>query len=651
MSSHWAAMRDAIPHEERNSPKKEGSSRPESKFFDVADVVAHAALSGILAHEVNKGAQCLTCGDKCSGLELHFWRKICINCKCSPAAHEQWEGNAPKIGALPGWRMSGVFDGDGKKAPHKSGKRMHKIGKLSNNLIQHLEQEMNHRFGVTNQPPKPLNGRSFKYQQPNSAYELASPGVFGEKAHEAQAHNAIPVEIAFAWEPTGISEDQVVEFFNNVPMFQVPVVGTKGEQEYRIRANSQMPAHDFNSDLCHALSSNEKEEFTALVDLKSRKHHTGKVVTFEETSPCQHCHEDLPQDTLGVQIMVTKQGFAYHPKCFVCTVCDDLLVNLKAFVTGEKLYCGRHFNDQFKARCAACDESIMETKYVKAEGRAWHSKHFCCSVCDTNLAGKRYVPIDSFPHCVDCYYKATGTEPETEKKKTETAPAVAAPDEEIYLTVKFGGSKINSDPSKTAANQMKQNASIKIKKAAQQVPSDAPPPPRRSDASIKKKSGQASSTTWTNMPPRPKPNTAAADVVIRKQHEPDVELYEEMWQGGLHAPLKVADAVEPQFAPRLGNRTAAAPQELPPRRTSGVTAERPVAPNDTNGETPPRRPQPFASTRSPKTTPGSIAEGTDEGNDEPPQQPPRRMPQAFSTHSTSTTPTSSMKKKMPQPFT
>ena len=60
------------------------------------------------------------------------------------------------------------------------------------------------------------------------------------------------------------------------------------------------------------------------------------------------------------------------------------------------MYCGRHYNDLFKARCAACDESIMEDSYVKAEGSAWHRKHFCCFLCDELLAGKQYV--DSTPY-------------------------------------------------------------------------------------------------------------------------------------------------------------------------------------------------------------------------------------------------------------
>lgn len=41
-----------------------------------------------LGHELGAGAPCLTCEDKCPGLDLHFWRKICKNCKCSKENHE-----------------------------------------------------------------------------------------------------------------------------------------------------------------------------------------------------------------------------------------------------------------------------------------------------------------------------------------------------------------------------------------------------------------------------------------------------------------------------------------------------------------------------------------------------------------------------------
>ncbi|XP_018572172.1 uncharacterized protein LOC108911667 [Anoplophora glabripennis] len=45
-------------------------------------------LKARLGHETGAGAPCLKCGEKCPGLDLHFWRKCCKICKCSKEEHE-----------------------------------------------------------------------------------------------------------------------------------------------------------------------------------------------------------------------------------------------------------------------------------------------------------------------------------------------------------------------------------------------------------------------------------------------------------------------------------------------------------------------------------------------------------------------------------
>lgn len=40
-----------------------------------------------LAHEFGAGAPCNNC-DRCTGLDLHFWRKSCRVCKCRGEQHD-----------------------------------------------------------------------------------------------------------------------------------------------------------------------------------------------------------------------------------------------------------------------------------------------------------------------------------------------------------------------------------------------------------------------------------------------------------------------------------------------------------------------------------------------------------------------------------
>jgi len=71
----------------------------------------------------------------------------------------------------------------------------------------------------------------------------------------------------------------------------------------------------------------------------------------------------------------------WHPQCFVCCVCSELLVDLIYFYvaggssdtrqpgTGHhpgtgRLYCGRHHAETLKPRCAACDEVVIDTSFL-----------------------------------------------------------------------------------------------------------------------------------------------------------------------------------------------------------------------------------------------------------------------------------------------
>ena len=53
----------------------------------------------------------------------------------------------------------------------------------------------------------------------------------------------------------------------------------------------------------------------------------------------------------------------WHPGCFVCMTCEELLVDLIYFYYEGQLYCGRHHAELLKPRCAACDE---------VSNKSWH---------------------------------------------------------------------------------------------------------------------------------------------------------------------------------------------------------------------------------------------------------------------------------------
>nr|XP_045581201.1 uncharacterized protein LOC123744999 [Procambarus clarkii]XP_045581202.1 uncharacterized protein LOC123744999 [Procambarus clarkii]XP_045581203.1 uncharacterized protein LOC123744999 [Procambarus clarkii] len=120
---------------------------------------------------------------------------------------------------------------------------------------------------------------------------------------------------------------------------------------------------------------------------------------------CQYC--SLPMNVGDVAIFCERAGIdkCWHPACFCCYTCKELLADLIYFYKDGKVFCGRHFTDAADMpRCKSCDELIFGNSWTRADGFDWHIQHFCCNVCDTPMAGQRYVPDkDGYPYCLPCY--------------------------------------------------------------------------------------------------------------------------------------------------------------------------------------------------------------------------------------------------------
>lgn len=74
---------------------------------------------------------------------------------------------------------------------------------------------------------------------------------------------------------------------------------------------------------------------------------------------CEKCHEDI---RVGDVIVIAEKAnnASWHPGCFVCSVCNELLVDLVYFYYKNKLYCGRDLAAFLGIpRCFACDEVSM----------------------------------------------------------------------------------------------------------------------------------------------------------------------------------------------------------------------------------------------------------------------------------------------------
>lgn len=247
--------------------------------------------------------------------------------------------------------------------------------------------------------------------------------VFQEKIHSASKTNSERVVIGmgndddsgcatdeYAWVPPGLTKEQINAYMVSLPEDKIPYVNSAGEQ-YRARnLLYQLPPHDSEVKHCHNLSEDEKRELRSFHS-KRRKDCLGRgtVKTFPQregiSGVCQQCSCPILPGEVAVHAWRAGQEACWHPACFVCSTCVELLVDLVYFYQEGRVYCGRHHAELMKPRCSACDEIIFSDECTEAEGQFWHIGHFSCFECDGSLGGQRYVMRDNRPICCKCFEK------------------------------------------------------------------------------------------------------------------------------------------------------------------------------------------------------------------------------------------------------
>ncbi|GJE94791.1 LIM domain-containing protein [Phanerochaete sordida] len=84
---------------------------------------------------------------------------------------------------------------------------------------------------------------------------------------------------------------------------------------------------------------------------------------------------------------INTMGANWHPGCFRCAACDQLLENLAMFEHEGKLYCSLDYYEQFAPRCYHCQTVIADQDYIslaETDGlgtRTYHTQHFFCAEC------------------------------------------------------------------------------------------------------------------------------------------------------------------------------------------------------------------------------------------------------------------------------
>ncbi|XP_043943388.1 prickle-like protein 1 [Protopterus annectens] len=211
----------------------------------------------------------------------------------------------------------------------------------------------------------------------------------------------------YAWVPPGLGTEQVQLYFSCLPDEKVPYVNSPGEKHRIKQLLYQLPPHDNEVRYCQSLSEEEKKELQMFsTQRKKEALGRGSIKLLSRSLShviCEQCGEKINGGEIAVFASRAGPGLCWHPACFVCSTCNELLVDLIYFYQDGKIHCGRHHAELLKPRCSACDEIIFADECTEAEGRHWHMKHFSCFECETILGGQRYIMKDGHPYCCGCF--------------------------------------------------------------------------------------------------------------------------------------------------------------------------------------------------------------------------------------------------------
>ncbi|KAF0293273.1 Four and a half LIM domains protein 2 [Amphibalanus amphitrite] len=220
---------------------------------------------------------------------------------------------------------------------------------------------------------------------------LGLPPVSAERWERAR-------RAGLAWLPDGLAAEDVDEFWP--PPEEVPWTDSAGARLRQESLLRQVPAADLRRpDAGVGLS-----EFAAARDRVALAE--GSVLRLGEAASCSGCGLQVPAGRLAVTADLLPAA-AWHPACFRCATCRQRLADLLyCHLRGQPL-CVRHFGDQLKDRCAACDQLIFDGEFLRAGGQSWHRAHLVCVDCGAPLADGQFGLHGSRPYCLACYESAS----------------------------------------------------------------------------------------------------------------------------------------------------------------------------------------------------------------------------------------------------
>uniref|UniRef100_A0A0A1WNT9 Four and a half LIM domains protein 2 n=1 Tax=Zeugodacus cucurbitae TaxID=28588 RepID=A0A0A1WNT9_ZEUCU len=269
---------------------------------------------------------------------------------------------------------------------------------------QHKQNKANENNMITRKTCQsckcPREAHAIYQQQTTTVHER-----LGFKVVSPAESGVEPRDLGYTWVPPGIrASSRINRYFEQLPLDKVPKIGAEGARYREQQIAYQLPKQDLSLQHCKHLEEQHEASFE---DFVTARNEIALDIGYIKDAPydehCAHCEGEINTGEMVVAAPKFVESVMWHPRCFTCSTCNELLVDLTYCVHEDKIYCERHYAEMLKPRCTGCDELIFSGEYTKAMDKDWHSGHFCCWQCDESLTGQRYVIRDDHPYCIKCY--------------------------------------------------------------------------------------------------------------------------------------------------------------------------------------------------------------------------------------------------------
>ncbi|KAJ8921172.1 hypothetical protein NQ315_013644 [Exocentrus adspersus] len=148
------------------------------------------------------------------------------------------------------------------------------------------------------------------------------------------------------------------------------------------------------------LGHNKEQEVDSLTDLLVQGMRGGDTDQEDVYGICVKCGEKIIGENSGC----TAMDQFYHTTCFTCHHCAINLQGKPFYALDGNPYCEEDYLNTLE-KCSVCQKPILD-RILRATGKPYHPKCFCCVVCGKSLDGIPFtVDATNRVHCIEDFHK------------------------------------------------------------------------------------------------------------------------------------------------------------------------------------------------------------------------------------------------------